>query len=216
MKTLIITGGTIDDSFAEAYITKWQPDYILAADKGMEFCYRTGIVPDCIIGDYDSAAEEVLAYFRGKEEIEWHDFEPEKDYTDTELAVELAAAKRSSKVHILGATGTRLDHVIGNIQLLTKLLEHHIEGRIIDTHNRIRLVENREVLNKESQYGAYVSLLPLTTALKGVTLRGVKYPLTNAEITSDNTLGVSNEIIEEEAVITIEDGIGILIESRDA
>lgn len=216
MKTLIITGGAIEDSFAVRYVKEWQPDYILAADKGMEFCYRAGIEPACIIGDYDSADENVLAYFREKGGIEWHDYNPEKDYTDTEIAVELAIAKKSSAVHIIGATGTRLDHVIGNIQLLSKLEERNIEGRIIDPNNRIRLVRGRAVLDRESQFGTYVSLLPLTTKLNGVTLKGFKYPLANAKITSDNTLGVSNEIIEKEAVVTIEDGIGILIESRDA
>lgn len=216
MKTLIITGGTIEDDFALKYMEEWQPDYVLAADKGMEFCYRAGIKPDCIIGDYDSAEEEVLTYFRSKDGIEWHDYNPEKDYTDTEIAVMHAIEKKSSAVHILGATGTRLDHVIGNIQLLSKLSEHQMEGRIIDPCNRIRLVAGRAVLSREKQFGTYVSLLPLTTALKGVTLEGFKYPLTDAKITSDNTLGVSNEIIEEEAVVTIEDGIGILIESRDA
>lgn len=163
MKTLIISGGTIEDSFAAEYVKEWKPDYILAADKGMEFCCRTGIMPDCIIGDYDSVNDEILTYFRKKDGIEWHDFEPEKDYTDTEIAVELAAAKRSSEVHILGATGTRLDHVIGNIQLLKQLSDHHMKGYIVDPYNRIRIVGGREVLDRESQYGTYVSLLPLTT-----------------------------------------------------
>lgn len=216
MKTLIITGGTIEDSFASLHIEEWKPDYVIAADKGMEFCYRVGLIPDCIIGDYDSAEDTVLSYFRGKDGIEWHDYEPEKDYADTEIAVRLAIERKSHAVHILGATGTRLDHVIGNIQLLKKLSDHHIQGYMIDPYNRIRIVCGREVLDRELQYGTYVSLLPLTTVLTGVHLEGFKYPLTDAEITSDNTLGVSNEIIGEKAVVTIEDGIGILIESRDA
>ena len=73
----------------------------------------------------------------------------------------------------------------------------------------------RTILQKSQQFGKYVSLLPLTTEVTGVTLTGMKYPLRDAAFTSDNTLGVSNEIVEDEAVIDLKNGILIMIESRD-
>ena len=60
MKTLIINGGTIEDAFALSYIERVKPDCILAADRGMEFCYRNQIKPDVILGDYDSADKTIL------------------------------------------------------------------------------------------------------------------------------------------------------------
>ena len=123
--------------------------------------------------------------------------------------------RNSSEFHILGGTGTRLDHVLGNIQLLMQPLAKDIPCFLIDSHNRIRLLKERAVLRKSQQFGKYVSLLPLTTEVTGVTLTGLKYPLEDAAFTSDNTLGVSNEIVEDEAVIDLKNGILIMIESRD-
>lgn len=215
MKTLIVGGGAIEDGFAQEYIGGWKPDYVIAADRGMEFCCRAGLIPDCIIGDYDSVQPEVYHYFRGKDGIEWHSYPAEKDDTDSGLAVELAIEKKSSAVHMIGMTGTRIDHMLGNIQLLRRSLEQGIEGRILDTHNRIRLVRGREILQRKDAFGSYVSLLPLTDSLEGVTLTGFKYPLTDAVMRCDNTLGISNELADETACIKIQQGIGILIESRD-
>lgn len=215
MKTLIVGGGTIEDDFAQEYIDRWKPDYVIAADRGMEFCYRTGRLPDCIIGDYDSVLPEVYHYFQEKGHIEWHRYPAEKDDTDSGLAVELAISKKSSAVHMIGMTGTRVDHMLGNIQLLRRILEQGIEGRILDSHNRIRLVQGEETLQKEDAFGSYVSLLPLTDLLEGVTLTGFKYPLADAVMRGGNTLGISNELTAESACIAIRQGIGIVIESRD-
>lgn len=215
MKTLIVGGGTIEDGFAREYIDDWKPDYVIAADRGMEFCHRMGRIPECMIGDYDSVMPEVYDYFRRQSGIEWHSYPPEKDDTDSGLAVELALEKGSSDIHMIGMTGTRIDHMLGNIQLLHRILEQGVRGRILDSHNRIRLVQGTETLHKVDAFGSYVSLLPLTGRLEGVTLTGFKYPLTNAVMRSDNTLGISNELADETACIVIRQGIGILIESRD-
>lgn len=215
MKTLIINGGTIEDAFALSYIEQVKPDCILAADRGMEFCYRNQIKPDVILGDYDSADKTTLEAFRQQSSIEWHQYQPEKDYTDSEIAIGKAMERNSSEIHILGGTGTRLDHVLGNIQLLMQPLAKDIPCFLIDSHNRIRLLKERTILSKSQQFGKYVSLLPLTTEVTGVTLTGMKYPLEDAAFTSDNTLGVSNEIIDNEAVIDLKNGILIMIESRD-
>ena len=215
MKTLIINGGSIEDDFAVAYVRSYAPDYVIAADSGMEFCYRSKLRPNCIIGDFDSVNPEVLSTFREQADIEWRDYIPEKDYTDSEIAVCTAMEKGSTCIHILGATGSRLDHVIGSIQLLSKIDEAGIEGRIIDANNRIRVIHGRTVLTKENQFGKYVSILPLSTRITGITLTGFKYPLHLATITSDNTLGISNEIVEAEAVVDFDDGVAIIIEARD-
>lgn len=215
MKTLIIGGGSIEDAFAREYLDRWKPDYIIAADRGMEFCYRAGLLPDCVIGDYDSAEPKVYDYFRQQSGIEWHSYPSEKDDTDSGLAVELAIEKKSSDIHMIGMTGTRIDHMLGNIQLLRRMLNQGIQGRILDSHNRIRLVQGALTLHKADIFGTYVSLLPLTDRLEGVTLTGFKYPLQDAVMQSDNTLGISNELAQETACIAIRKGIGILIESRD-
>lgn len=215
MRILIITGGNIDEAFADAYLRKFQPEYMITADGGMEFCKKKGLVPDCIVGDFDSVEKETLAYFHEMPQIIWKQFRPEKDETDTELAMTTAFEHGATELHIIGATGSRLDHVIGNIQLLHKALIRDIPAYIVDANNRICLVDSARKIKKKEQYGKYVSILPLTTTVEEITLRGFKYPLCKATLYSDNTLGISNEIVEEEAEIELEAGIAIVIESKD-
>ena len=80
---------------------------------------------------------------------------------------------------------------------------------------RSRLIHNRTLLKKAQQYGRYISLIPLTTQVKGVTLTGFKYPLYHATLDSFHSIGISNEIEAEEAVVDFTDGILILVESAD-
>ena len=107
--------------------------------------------------------------------------------------------------------------MLGNIQTLYLPLKKGIKCEILDSHNRIQLIRNRHCIRKEEQYGKYFSLIPFTTDVEGVTLRGVKYPLNRCHFTAlgSGSFGVSNEIVEEQAEILIENGIFILIESKD-
>lgn len=86
---VIISGGSIKDSFALSFLQQKKPEYVIAADKGMEFCYRNGICPDVIVGDFDSADGEVLSYFRGQKDVEIITLNPIKDDTDTEFAIRM-------------------------------------------------------------------------------------------------------------------------------
>ena len=95
--------------------------------------------------------------------------------------------------------------------MLHKALIRDIPAYIVDKNNRICLVDGEKVLKKKEQYGKYVSILPLTTTVEEITLTGFKYPLHKAVLYSDNTLGISNEIVEDEARIEFEEGIAIVI-----
>jgi thiamine pyrophosphokinase len=218
-ETLIITGGRIEHDFALDFLNKKQKDFthIIGVDGGLKFCYEQDIVPTRIVGDFDTLDPAILKWYQEQTDIEIRKFNPVKDATDTQIAVELALELGSGSITILGGTGTRLDHVLGNIQTLYLPFEKKVPCQIVDAHNRIRLIEGRQMLKKEEQYGNYFSLIPLTTRVEGVTLRGVKYPLENRDFTvlGTGSLGVSNEIMEAQAEITIESGIFILIESRD-
>ena len=54
MRTLIISGGTIDRDFALSFIQKYRPEYCVAADRGLAFCEAVDLEPDYIVGDFDS------------------------------------------------------------------------------------------------------------------------------------------------------------------
>ena len=216
IKTLILAGGEIQQDFAKKYMADFEPLYVIAADRGQEFCAWACLTPDCVVGDYDSVESDILEDFRGIKSIQWVDLIPEKDDTDTEAAVRLAIEKGSASVSILGATGSRIDHVLGNIQLLYQLHQAGVEGFLVDACNRIRLVSGTCVIARAQQYGQYLSVLPFLNSLTDVTLQGVKYPLEHGKISMGTTLGISNEIIDEQAEISVGTELALVIESRDS
>ena len=190
---VIISGGTIDDSFADRWFEEEKPDAVIAADAGMEYLYRSHRVPDVIVGDFDSVGTEALAYFKT-----------------------LPAIRRGAeRITLLGATGTRLDHVLGNIELLGIGLKAGIPIQICDAHNRIRMIDRGMTLARKEQFGTYVSLIPYTECVEHLTLKGFKYPLTDACLRGFCSLGVSNEIVADTAEISFESGILLVVESKD-
>lgn len=220
MKAIIISGGKIEDGFALEWLANHKYEFLIAADSGMDFLYRNKIVPNVVAGDFDSVDEDAYEWFaregatqNGK--IEVLQLNPIKDDTDTEFVVREAIRRGATDITILGGTGTRLDHVIGNVHLLGIGIEQGVLIELLDSHNRIRMTANQIVLHKDLQFGDYVSVLPFAGVAKGVTLQGFKYPLEDAVMTSFSSLGISNEIVDKTATIEVKDGIVLVIESRD-
>lgn len=214
-QAVIVTGGTTDLKFALSYIQEQKPDILGAVDSGMEFFLEAGEKPDVIIGDFDSVGQDTLAFFKGQPGIDWVTLVPEKDDTDTEAAIREMIRRGCTKIHILGATGSRLDHVLGNIELLGIGLSEGIEILMADPFNRIRLIDKGITIKREEQFGDYVSLLPFTPKVVGLTLKGMKYPLFNYEYACYSSLGISNEILEDVGEISFSEGVLLVIESRD-
>lgn len=213
-KILIITGGRIEDSFLVDLVKKGQYSKIIAADHGLMAADRLGLTLDYIVGDFDSVSEAVLKKYH---EISTpiQTFPTEKDKTDTQIAIELALMHNATAIDIVGATGSRLDHVLANIHLLLLPMQLNIKACILDTNNRIYLQNQSFTIHKEGQYGDYVSLLPFTEKVSGLTLNGFKYPLNQITYNAGSSLGISNEIKDEAAKVEISEGILIVIESRD-
>lgn len=215
MEALIIAGGEINIESLEKYWKENKEKNIIAVDKGLEALYQLSIVPNHVVGDFDSVSTEILEYYKKNPQIVFHNYNSEKDNTDTDIALELAISLRSSAITIVGALGKRMDHALANIHILKEALEEGIPCEILDEHNRIYLIKNKIKMKKSQTYGKYISLIPLTSTVEGITLTGFKYPLVDDSLAIGKSLGISNEIIEEEATIEIKKGILIIIESRD-
>ena len=232
MRIALISGGSVQDEFASGFLAEFQADRLIAADSGLDFCIRSGWLPDLAVGDFDSLRkreilpderpgehlrEETKTICPGGKEVRLIRHRPEKDATDTELAVRLAEEAGADEICILGATGTRLDHVWANLSLLYRLRQKRIRGSIVDAHNRISMpLENPVRIKKEEQFGHYVSILPYGGPVTGLTLSGFKYPLTEYTLMPGaEPLCVSNEIREEKAWIRYAEGTPVVIESKD-
>ena len=188
---------------------------IIAGDRGLEALYQLKIVPNHIVGDFDSVSPEILEFYKNQSQIIFHTYHPEKDNTDTDIALKLAIGLKSSEITIMGALGRRMDHAIANIHILKDALETNIPCQILDEHNRIYLINKEITLEKNRVYGKYISLIPLTSEVKDLTLTGFKYPLNNYDLPIGTSLGVSNEIVENIAQKKKKKGILIVIESKD-
>lgn len=101
MKTLIVSGGEIDLAFLENYFAKHENQVIIAVDKGLEALYQLNILPHHIVGDLDSANFSILKFYQNCPQITIHQYVPEKDFTDTDIALNLAISLQSSKITIL-------------------------------------------------------------------------------------------------------------------
>ena len=215
MKTIIISGGSLEYDFAAEYVKQYDPDCVIAADRGMQFCYDHQIVPDYIMGDFDSVDTKIERYYREQTDVQMIEFQPEKDDTDTEIAIHKAMDLGSSEIVILGAFGGRMDHCIANIQLLKLALDKGVKAVLLDPQNSVSLIDGKTILRKSDQYGKYVSFLPFTEEVQGVTLKGYKYPLESYTMVKGPAFGVSNEIVAEEGLVDIQQGILLMIQSKD-
>lgn len=211
MRVLILTGGSVNTSFAAEYIRQWNPDKVITADKGLFYAKQLEITPDIILGDFDSCDKRIMQEFSTDEKI----IAPcEKDDTDTGLAMLKAKEIGADEILLIGATGTRLDHVLGNIGQLVFAQKHGMKAQIVDENNRIQVLEQEHVISKDDQFGKYVSFVPVYEA-KGVTLTGFKYPLDDHTLVFHETLAISNELKEAQGRISYKEGCLLMIESRD-
>ena len=180
------------------------------------FMKNREFIPDLAIGDFDSLSEEGQKYMESLKGLEIIRLKPEKDDSDTQSAVNQMIRKGAKDILILGATGTRLDHVLANLGLLSMGKEQGVRIAIADQWNYITLAESGTILHREEQFGKYVSFFTVGGDVTGLTLKGFKYPLNGYHLTvEDSGLTVSNEISEETAEILYESGQLLMIMSRD-
>lgn len=211
MKCVIVCNGYgLNKELIDEYLN--EDTYLICADGGANHLEKLGISPDILIGDFDSISAKVLDAYKAKG-IEVIPFPPEKDYTDSELAIETALSKGFKKITILGGIGSRMDHTLANINLLKTILEEGCEGVIVDENNIVRVTSSDIRLKRKEGYK--VTLLALSPEVQGVTTKDLYYPLKDFTLVQGSTRGVSNEFISEEAYVSIKSGLLLVIMARD-
>ncbi|MDR0987813.1 MAG: thiamine diphosphokinase [Ruminococcus sp.] len=173
-------------------------DFIIAADGGYIYTSEHEIIPDLIIGDFDSSKKDVN--FAG----EVITLPKEKDVTDTAAAVNFAAF--ADEFHIYGGTGGRFDHTLANIALIAELSRQGKHAYLYGDGVIITALTNGKIALKSKNSDSVVSIFSFTDRCKGVTVTGLKYPLTDAVLTSGVPLGVSNETLSGEFTVEVKNG----------
>ena len=215
MNTLIVSGGEINLDFLYKYYNDNKNSTSIAVDKGLNALHELNILPNHIVGDFDSINKETLSLYSNNPNIVIHKYNPEKDYTDTDIAIKLAIDLNSSCINIIGGFGNRIDHLLANIHILMHGLNANIPCYLLDECNKVYLINTTTEIYKSKAYGKYISLIPLTNSVNGLTLTGFKYPLNNYTLPIGVSLGISNEIIDDISTILLSNGILVVIESRD-
>lgn len=210
MKTIIIGNGEIKDyDIIREY---FEEAYIIACDGGLRHCRAMMIIPNVMVGDFDSANQGDATFFDnlGVLKIE---YPSKKDKTDMEIGLDLAIEKKSDEIYIVGGLGSRFDHSLANVHILLEPMRLGIRACLLDEHNIITLVEDS--IDIVGEKGQTVSLIPLTTRATGICTEHLEYELNNATMEIGTSLGVSNVMLKDMAKVSVKEGILILIMSRD-
>ena len=168
-------------------------------------------MPALIIGDLDSLSDpDRIKLLDAKVPIIPHPHD--KDETDLELALGHAMALRPAAILIAGALGSRLDHILGNLSLLTDPRLTNIDCRLDDGVEEAFFC--RAFSEVRGAEGDLVSLIPWGMPVAGVRTEGLKWPLSGAVLHPEKTLGISNEMLGESATVRLETGLLLIYHRR--
>ena len=211
MKSYIFIGGKVDKSALESQIP--ENALVIAADSGYDNAKALGYAERCdfVVGDFDSTVEKA---FCSRAKI--IRVPSEKDETDTQLAINVAIENGADELYIIGGLSGRLDHTLSNLYLLEALASDGVYASICDGYNRVRYLKERSsLLVSRSEY-KYFGLICAQNEAKGVTIDGAKYTLKNAKLSKNNpSFAISNEVIENFAMVSTKKGGLFLIESKE-
>ncbi len=203
MKTCIIFGNAeISDYSLIPPISA--EDFVISADGGWRHLKHLGIKPQLFIGDMDSVEEAV------PEDIEKECYRPEKDDTDTFLAVKKGLSLGCERFVLYGCLGGSLGHTLANMQVLVYLAKRGVSAVLRGEDTEVYAVSDSTLSFDASRTGK-LSILSFSEKAVGVTLKGLKYSLTDATIGNDYAIGVSNEFLGKSSSITVKKGDLIVI-----
>lgn len=201
MSCIIVGAG----DFAGFVRPKGEKDFLIAADKGYDYCINAGVTPDLVVGDFDSRGSVP----EGDNVIVVPE---EKNDTDTHLAL-IAGIKRGfATFEIYGALGgSRLSHTLANLQMLSELSHLGRHGFMYGNGFCATAITDEGIALGGDREGM-LSVFSMSDVSNGVTISGAKYELKDAQLTNTFALGVSNEFVKgSEAQIIVDDGTLLII-----
>lgn len=203
MRRCVIIGGADIGRYDRIHSYLREDDFYICCDSGLKHREKLGIIPNLIVGDFDS-------YKNPHMDVETIILPCEKDDTDTVFAVKEALSRGFQDFLLVGVIGGRLDHTLGNVSLLLMLDAQGKEAMALDDFSEMQIVSDQPA-QIENRY-AYFSLLNISGTAQGITIKNAKYPLAGAEISCEYQYGISNEVLPGKyAVVTVKQGRLLLI-----
>ena len=206
---VIVSGGRLGNmDFFRTQVAKIENRLIICCDSGARHLAAAALIPDVLVGDMDSLHPEQLAHYE-RLGVKIIQYPVNKDFTDTALALDYAISLQPEAIDIWAAQGGRIDHALANLFLLLKGKEAGIKICLLDEFCEA-FIADQEV-NFENAAGCVVSLLALSPQVKGITLRGFAYPLTDEALTLSESRGISNVISANRASVYVRSGSLLVI-----
>ncbi len=204
MKCLIFTNGYIDDySFINL---NYKDYYIISCDGGLRHIDKLNITPNILVGDFDSVDKHLLQKYSNIKTLQ---YPCDKDYTDTELGILHAKEKGFKDILILGATGGRLDHTLGNVFLLKKGKDLGLNIVLCDSLQEIHYID-KDNFTINNYKNKTLSIIPIEN-IKCNFSKGLLYPLDDLNFNVGDTRSISNVVTSEKVCISFKEGKGLII-----
>jgi thiamine pyrophosphokinase len=207
---VVLAGGDVVDPVTCARLPAGA--YVVAADAGLHRAAALGLRVDCVVGDFDSAdLAAVDAAERAGARIERHP--ADKDATDLELALASAVAWGAERIVVVGGAGGRVDHFLANVALLAHSRFAAVRIEALLGTARIDVVRGGlPATELDARAGDLVTLLPAAGAARGVTTKGLRFPLHGEDLLAGTSRGVSNVVAEVPASVALDRGTLLVVQ----
>lgn len=203
----IIIAPLYDGGFAEV-VAKQPGDMIICADGGYQSAVAAGITPDLVVGDFDSMAEPTSFLCPAVR------LPREKDDTDMVVCIREGRMRGYRHFDIAGAMGGRADHTLANLQCLADCAMRGEAARMLEERNEITILSPGSYTFRKRN-GYFFSLLAYSPEVSGANLAGTAWLLDHATLSNRFPLGISNKIIGDQAALSFESGLLMVIQSKD-
>lgn len=180
-----------------------EADVRICCDSAAENLVAAGMEPDRIVGDLDSLSAEFQEHYADRiSRIS------EQDDNDLTKAFHQALAMDPSRITIVGATGRREDHTLGNVSLLLDYAREAVcPVEMLTDYGRFTAIFDTATL--PAVPGQQVSIFAFDNSLK-ITSAGLKYP-TDAVVFDSLWKATLNEALSGSFTLTLSHPCGVLL-----
>jgi thiamine pyrophosphokinase len=206
---IFANGATDDGPLVQRELASASGAWIIAADGGARQAQYYGLPIHTVIGDLDSLDEGEITHLT-EQGVEIQRFPPEKNETDLELALLLAAQKQVNHIRVFSALGGRLDQTLSNIYLLALAPLRNIDVRLISGKQQAWIIYPGETIIQGAKEDT-VSLIPIAGEAQGIRTENLYYPLHSETLSFGPARGVSNVMQSETAHVYFDKGVLLVV-----
>jgi thiamine pyrophosphokinase len=205
LRAIIFANGDLSGDFTRLPLPA-PGNLLIAADGGARNCLALGLTPDLVVGDFDSIDEQQLAALEAAG-VEVKRYPTRKDFTDLELALQLAVKRGADEILVVAALGGRWDQTLANVLLPANKEFAALRIRLVDGEQEMTVLQGGQRLEIHGSPGDTVSLIPLKGDAGGITTEGLEYPLHDGTLFFGSTRGISNLLTLPAANVSLQEGM---------